>query len=252
MTAKPLARPASAALPQVKEFPDFPPRDDMQNPLVLYEPGWQPGLRRHLGPRETTLVISETPLSRRHGQRDNFLIPDLMIAFNIDREAVIRQRGYAIEEWGRPPDFALEIASPSTFRNDLGRKFRLYAEYEVPELWLFDREEGRYYLTRLSGYRMFGRRYHPIRIHQYAEGMYWGHSEALNLDLCWEHGELRWYDPVARQYLLSYDDAQDARIAAENARAASDNARLVAENARRAAEARIRELEEENRRLRGE
>ena len=238
MTTKPLVRPAPATLPPVKEFPAFPPRDDMQNPLVLHEPGWLPGLRRHLGPRETTLVLSETPLGWRHGQRSGILIPDLMIAFNIDREAIIRQRGFAIEEWGRPPDLVLEIASPSTYRNDLGPKLLGYAEYEVPELWFFDREWGLYYPAGLSGNRLFGRVYQPITIHRYAEGMHWGHSDVLNLDLCWEHGALRWYDPVAGQYLLSYDDAEDARAAAEDARAA--------------AEARVRELEAENRRLRGE
>ncbi len=58
---------------------------------------------------------------------------------------------------------------------------------------------------------------------------YWGHSEALNLDVCWEFGELRWFDPVAGRYLPTFDEADDARIAAE---------------------ARVRELEAEVERLR--
>ena len=66
----------------------------------------------------------------------------------------------------------------------------------------------------------------------------WGHSEALNLDLCWERGELRWYDPVAERYLPRFDDERAARVTAEAQRDA-------AEAQRDAAEARVRELEEQ-------
>ena len=239
MTTKPLPRSETAAVPPpVKEFPAFPPRDDMQNSIILDEPAWQPGLRYHLGSPESTLVMSEVPLGWRHSQRSGILIPDLLIALNVDRDAVIRQRGYAIEEWGSPPDFVLEIASPNTWRNDVGRKLLGYARYRVPEVWLFDREWGLYYPTGLSGNELVGNEYRPRPIHRYAPDMYWGHSDALNLDLCWEYGELRWYDPVAGQYIPSYQDMRDARRAAD-ARALE-------------AEARIRELENENRRLRGQ
>jgi hypothetical protein len=61
------------------------------------------------------------------------------------------------------------------------------------------------------------------------------------LDLCWEHGQLRWFDPVSQRYLLTHDDDAEGRIAAE--------AQLdVERQARVAAEARVRQLEEELRR----
>jgi hypothetical protein len=50
------------------------------------------------------------------------------------------------------------------------------------------------------------------------------------LDLCWEEGWLRWYDPVKRRYLRTLDEEAEERISAEE---------------------RIRELEAEVRRLRG-
>ena len=58
---------------------------------------------------------------------------------------------------------------------------------------------------------------------------YRGHSAVLNLDLCWEDGHLRWYDPVNDRYLRTYDEEAEGRLAAEE---------------------RIRELEAEVRRLR--
>ena len=44
---------------------------------------------------------------------------------------------------------------------------------------------------------------------------YRGHSAVLNLDLCWEDGHLRWYDPVAGRYLRTYDQEAEGRLAAE-------------------------------------
>ena len=43
-----------------------------------------------------------------------------------------------------------------------------------------------------------------------------GHSDALGLDLCWEDGRLRWWDPETQSYLLTFDEERDARIAAED------------------------------------
>ena len=83
--------------------------------------------------------------------------------------------------------------------------------------------------------------YQPTTVAQVEEGEYRGHSEVLNLDLCWEHGQLRWFDPVSQRYLLTHDDDAEGRIAAE--------AQLdVERQARVAAEARVRQLEEELRR----
>ena len=37
-----------------------------------------------------------------------------------------------------PPDLAVEIRSPSTWRFDVGMKFETYERAELPELWLVD------------------------------------------------------------------------------------------------------------------
>ena len=132
------------------QFPEFPPRDDMNNPIYLFRPGYLTTLHRHFGSLETILVISETPLGWQHSQREGFLIPDLMIAFDVDTEEVIARRGYAIEEQGKAPDFVLEVASESTGRQDESCKHTGYAAYGVQEYWRFDPSGGEYHQQHLA------------------------------------------------------------------------------------------------------
>ena len=59
-------------------FPDFPPRDDMQNSLHLDDPGHQAALRRHFGSGDTVIVLSEVPVRWTPSQREGHRIPDLL------------------------------------------------------------------------------------------------------------------------------------------------------------------------------
>ena len=223
---------ADGASESVRQFPVFPPRDDMNNSLILDEPGWQPALRRHLSVAHSMLlVISVLPMGWQHDQRSGILVPDLLIAFDVDADAIIRQRGYAIEGVGKPPDLVLEVASIHTARNDERGKRQAYARYGVTEYWRFDPTGGRFYVSGLAGDRMGAdeRNYDPVRIHRLEDGGLWGHSRVLNLDLCWEDGRLRWYDPAGRRYLDTYDEEADGRIAERTARMAEQGARILAE-----------------------
>ena len=216
MTTK-SSRPSRPKAAPAAKFPVFPPRYDMQNPIYLADPAHQAAVRRHLGSPETTIVLGEVPIGpRTTRRRQGLLIPDLLIAFNINRAGVIASRGYSIEEQGKPPDFVLEIASQHTRRNDYETKRIGYANFGVPEYWRFDPTGGEYYPAGLVGDRLVDGAYVPIAIHRIDENRYWSHSEALNLDLCWECGQLRWYDPVAQRYLRTYDEAEDDRKAAES------------------------------------
>jgi Uma2 family endonuclease len=49
-----------------------------------------------------------------------------------------------------PPDAAFEVLSPSTARNDRGRKRKLMARYGVPEYWILDPFAKTIELSRLS------------------------------------------------------------------------------------------------------
>ena len=280
MTTKPIAPPAAATAAADapdqqftdqqladKRFPEFPPRDDMNNSIYLHEPAWQPALRRHLSVAHAMmLLISEMPVAWSHDQRSGILVPDLLIAFDVEPGPIIRRRGYAIDDVRKPPDFVLEIASIHTARNDERGKRVAYALYGVTEYWRFDPTGGEFYVSGLAGDRLGadGRSYDPIQIHRLADGSLWGHSRVLNLDLCWEDGGLRWYDPAAQRYLDTYDEEADGRIEervrrllAEGEADAERAARILAEGqrdgeqaARLAAEAEAERLREVIRRLR--
>ena len=239
MTSKPTSR--TPAVEPVGQFPVFPPRDDMQNPIYLHDPGHQPALRRHFGAPDTTIVLGEVPVGWTTRQRDGIRIPDLLIAFHVDRARIIAQRGYAINDQGRPPDFALEIASATTGEQDYLEKRADYAAFGITEYWRFDPTGGRYHDAPLAGDRLVDGEYQPIKIVTVDRERCWGHSEALGLDICWEQGQLRWYDPALGRYLLTADEESDGRLAAEAEREQQTAAR-------QAAERRVLELEAELRR----
>ena len=229
---------ASADARQVEIFPVFPPRDDMQNFNYLYRPGYPSALHRRLGLDNSIVVLCEAPLRWTPGQRRGHRIPDLTVAFGADHELALYQQGYSIEDQGKPPDFVLEVASSSTGEVDYTDKRVDYANFGVTEYWRFDSSGGDYYDAPLAGDLLVDGQYQPIEIHRTDATHLWGHSDALNLTLCWEEGRLRLWDPVARRYLLTFDETDEERMAAE-ARANSAEARADS------AEARVRELEAE-------
>ena len=236
----------------LEKFPDFPPRDDMQNSLHLDQPAHQATLRRHFGSYDTTIVLSEIPVRRIPGQQEGHRIPDLLIAFGVDRAFAVEQRGYSIRDQGKPPDFVLEVASPSTGREDYTGKRNDYAAFGIPEYWRFDPSGGLHHSAPLAGDRLVEGAYQPVEIQEMGPAHRHGHSDVLGLDLCWEDGRLRWWDPTARRYLMTFDEERDARIAAEDladdAQARADDAQARAgreQEGRTAAEARVRELEAE-------
>ena len=171
-------------------FPVFPSRGDMQNPIYLHNPGYQATLRRHFGSPESTIILGEVPVGRDLRQRRGLRVPDLLIAFGVDPARIIAHRGYSIEEWGKPPDFVLEIASEFTAENDVTVKRDDYAAFGIPEYWRFDPSGGEYYGTGLAGDRLVDGAYQPISITETDDRHSWGRSGVLGLDLCWEDGQL--------------------------------------------------------------
>ena len=256
-------------------LPDTPPRepDEMTSFDRLHALGNSHHIIRHIGNEKTTLVFTDkfialVPYSGPSDLRRN---PDLAIAFNANREAFLRSNGYIISEQGKPPDFALEIASRSTAHIDVGQKRDDYEFMGITEYWRFD-ETGEFHGARLAGDRLVNGRYEPIPIVELSDGVLEGYSEVLDLHIRWEDGELGWYDPATGLHIATFDseraraeyeraraeyaetradDERAARQAAETraarARARADNAETRADDA----EARVRELEAEIRRLRG-
>lgn len=260
MTTKQTAPPVYAQEKYALEdqFPERPPRYDMQNSLYRERPGHMTALARHFGSPDTILVLGDIPVRHtfQRGLGPQMLrYPDLIVAFGVYSAEVIARHGYAIDDQGKPPDFVLEIASLTTAENDYTYKRADYAAYGIPEYWRFDPTDGERYPSGLAGDRLVNGEYQPITIHGTKESGYWGHSDSLNLDVCWEDGQLRLWDPVARRYLRTHDDEAEGRIserqgriAAEAQRDAERQARIAAEADATEAQARVRQLEEELRR----
>ena len=234
MTTKPTRRPA------VKPLPDAPLREpeDMTSYTHLHKTGNAHHLMQHFGNTETTIVEAERRLWPAPGSPvSGRLIPDLLIAFDADPEEYQRNNGYIISQQGKPPDFVLEIASPSTGERDVECKRPKYAALGVVEYWRFD-ETGQHHGTRLAGDRLADGRYEPIAVEEVEEGVLQGYSETLNLLIRWERGQLRWHDPATGRHIPTFADERSRAQAAE-ARADGERSRA------QAAEARVRELEAE-------
>ena len=236
----------------LERFPEYPPRDDMQNWLYLYETAVVTTLAIHYAGEPNVTVASEVPVGPSLPVRAEARIPDLMVVRDGDRELMERQRGYAIDRQGKAPDFVLEVASPTTGRADYTDKREDYERFGVGEYWRFDPSGGEYHDAALAGDRLVDGEYEPIEIQVLDEDRLQGYSEALGLYVCWESGMLRFFDPVAESYLRSHEE-DVGRVDEELAGRMAAEARAQEEAAARGtAESRVAELEEELRRLRGE
>ena len=143
---------------------------------------------------------------------DDIWLRDLLATF--DCELVEKRRGYALELMERPPDFVLEVTSPTTGVNDHTDRRLDYARYGIPEYWRFDPSGGDYYDVALAGDCLVEGVYEPLEVEQLGEGVWRGYSETMGLHVCWEHGSLRFFHSVTESYLLSHRE-EAARAEAE-------------------------------------
>ena len=210
----------------------------MNNFKFLHQSGNTHYLSEHLGNQETTLITGEAyislePTSNRRG----LFCPDLLIAFNVNPEAGSDRNGYVISEQGKPPDFVLEIASPSTGQRDVTIKRDGYAALGIPEYWRFDDSGGQHHGAPLAGDRLVDGTYQPIPIERLDAQTFQGYSAVLNLYLRWEQGQLGWYDPATGKHIIRFSDERARADAERQARIAADARADAERQARIAADA---------------
>jgi Uma2 family endonuclease len=254
LTTKPQPRRhPEAASPIIIPGPGAAPDDEEPLPDAMFlEPYFTETMmvvRTYFENRDDGLVSGKSPIYYHDSDgRLQWVMPDCYVAFGVDEVAIRRRDSYFIHEVGKPPDFVLEIASESTYGNDLGPKRKLYARLGIGEYWRFDATGGSYYGVALAGERLEDGEYRPMEVHRDSDGVRWGHSPALGLDLCWHDGRLRFYKPASGAYLLNLSESLAARTEAE--RTVSALARQSAAEARAdAAEAENLQLRERLRRL---
>ena len=166
-------------------------------------------LDAHFRGRSDVLVNGSGYLIRdRRPPRTEWVVPDCVVAFGVDPQAIVEDNGYDISLVGKPPEFVLEVASRWTARNDYTIKRDIYARLGVAEYWRFDHTGGLYYDQPLAGDRLVNGAYQPIELSETSDGVTRGHSRALGLDLCWDDHTLRFYDPVIGEYLRTQAEAE--------------------------------------------
>ena len=226
--------------------------------------------------RPQALVAADTLVYPQRGNNRVSIAPDVLVAFGLTTE---KRSSYFVWVEGKPPDWVLEVASPSTEANDRGEKLQSYAAMGVPECWLFD-PKGDVFphgTPRLQGHRLKAGEYVALPSRLVA-GERVIRSCALGLDVCVDGELLRFKDPKtgrdirhraeveaavdgaeaqARQEAAqrsaadAWAERETTRAEQQAARAEQEAARADSEAAARmAAEARIAELEAALRRSR--
>ena len=228
MTTKPQPAPA---YPQLTELPDPPPLPDgmQQRPHIARI---DQVLRSHYRRQPHALVSGEGYLCFEARDARSSPRPDCVVALDLPFPAQLIEEanGYVISEVGQPPDFVLEVASPSTGRHDYTAKRNIYAQLDVREYWRFDPSGGQWHDAPLAGDILENGVYRPLPI-DYSHSPIRGYSPSLRLELHAEDRLLRFWNPVTREYLPDLIEALEALAAAE---------------------ARAEQAEEEMRRLRAE
>ena len=182
------------------------------------------------------LVAADILVYPEEGNRDNKIAPDVLVAFGLETHS---RSSYRVWEEGKPPDWVLEVASPSTEENDRCSKRDDYAAMGVQEYWLFD-PKGDVYppgTPRLQGLELADGEYVPLES-RVVDGERMIRSDVLSLDVYVEGELLRFRDPATGTDIRHRHEIE---AAAEQARAAAEQADARAEQEaarRKTAEAR--------------
>ena len=210
-------------------------------------------LRTHFAGRGDVYVSGDLLIYYEEGNPRVSVAPDVFVVFGVEDRM---RMNYKVWEKGKGPDFVLEVASPSTWREDVGRKRDVYARLGVREYWLYD-PLGEHLEPVLQGNRLVDGEYERQPLVESEDGTLTLYSETLGLELWAEGGKMRFRDPETGRDLLGHREEHAARrqeaAARQTAEARSERetaARRAAEArsereaaARRAAEARVAELE---------
>ena len=197
-------------------------------------------LDHHFRDRPDVYVSSDLLIYYEEGNPRARAAPDVFVVFGVPKH---KRPIYKLWEERVAPAFVLEVASRGTWREDEGRKARLYEQLGVREYFQHD-PTGEYLGLRLKGRRLVHEAYEPLTAVEYLDGALLLRSDTLCLDVRVKGEEICFLEPGTGRRILKYAELDVARQAAE-ARADAADARADA------AEARVAELEALLRRRRG-
>ena len=122
--------------------------------------------------------------------------PDYYFAKGVPGPGIKATGPYLIWEVGKPPDFVLEMASPTKAREDLTTKRKLYEKIGITEYWRLDPTGGDLYGAPLAADRLEEGRYRPIPLHRTEKDLVWGYSEAAQINIFWIEGFFVYREPT--------------------------------------------------------
>ena len=176
----------------------------------------------NIGERPDVFLSANTIICYDRRNLNVRVSPDCYIAFGVDARAIRDRNLYLPWEAGKPPDWALEVASPSTGRRDVTDKRRIYAQIGISEYWRFDPTGGDIYGEPLVGERLVNGVYQPFGLTTEPDGVLKGYSPTLELYLCWDNHMMYIYDPVTRAYLRNVVQLEEALEQERAAREAAE------------------------------
>ena len=239
----PAAPAAPSALSRAAVEVEYPSSDDKplaendaQLAAILYGIAV---LRTHYAGRGDVYVSGDLLIYYEEGNPRVSVAPDVFVVFGVEDRM---RMNYKVWEEGKGPDFVLEVASPSTWREDVGRKRGVYAGLGVREYWLYD-PLGEHLTPELQGNRLVDGEYERQPLVESVDGRLVLYSETLGLELWAKGGKMRFRDPETGRDLLSHDEEHLAHRAAAARAEREATARHQEAALRQAAEARVAELE---------
>ena len=233
-----MTRPAPAAPIEYPSSDGQPmAENDAQRSAIMYGIG---ALSRHFRDRRDVYVSGDLLIYYEEGNPRVSIAPDVFVVFGVeDRE----RPNYKLWEERRAPAFVLEVASPSTWRDDLGRKRSVYAQLGVREYWQYD-PAGEHLPARLQGERLTRSGYVRQPVLTGLDGTLTLRSETLGLELRAAPGrEMRFRDPATGDDLRSHTEEAEGRLAEAEGRRAEAEGRRAEAAARQAAETRAADAE---------
>lgn len=142
-------------------------------------------LKDHFEAVNDVYVSGNLLMYYEEGNIHKSVAPDVFVVFGVSKK---ERRTYRTWEEGRTPDFVLEVASPSTYTNDITHKKDLYATVlSVQEYYIYD-PYGEVH-PHFQGYQLVDGAYQAI---EFVDGRL--ASAVLGLELGERDGILSLYD----------------------------------------------------------
>ena len=180
-------------------------------------------LKHHFESANDVYVSGNLFIYYEEGNPRKSISPGVFVVFGVERKL---RRTYRTWDEANTPDFVLEVASPGTFTEDMGKKKDLYASVlAVQEYYIYD-PLGQI-VPSFIGYRLVDGVYQEINFVKERLP-----SAVLGLELGEHEGMLRLYDPNTSQWLQTPPErAENAEARAQQEANARQNAEIRAENA---------------------